>query len=75
MYSYKQLENRLKLLNLNKSDLSNNIGISSRTIAKMAKGEKIANHVLEKIANYLNCNTTDLYSLILDKKILQILRD
>ena len=75
MYSYKQLENRLKLLNLNKSDLSNNIGISSRTIAKMAKGEKIANHVLEKIANYLNCNTTDLYSLILDNKILQILRD
>ena len=75
MYSYKPLENRLNAINLNKSDLYSKLGISSRTIAKMSKGEKIANHVLNKIAIFLKCNITDLYVEILDNHILQILRD
>ena len=75
MFSYKQLESRLKVLGLTKSDLSAKLGISSRTIAKIARGEKIADHVLIKIAEFLKCNVTDLYIESLDNHILQILRD
>ena len=48
MYSYKPLETRLHAIGLNKSNLSTNLGISSRTIAKISKGEKIATNVLKK---------------------------
>ena len=49
MYSYKPLENKLKELDLTKSGLTTQLGISSRTIAKISKGDKIANNVLVKI--------------------------
>ena len=75
MYSYKPLEARIDSLCLNKSDLSGKLGISSRTIAKLSKGEKIATHVLARIANFLGCKVDDLYVEILDNHILQILRD
>ncbi|MBQ7727443.1 MAG: Fic family protein [Clostridia bacterium] len=75
MYSYKKLDNKLSSLGLTKTDLSNKLGISSRTIAKMAKGEKIADHVLNKIASFLNCRKEDIVSYICDNHILQILRD
>ena len=35
MYSYKPLENKLKELDLTKSDLTTQLGISSRTVAKI----------------------------------------
>lgn len=75
MYSYKPLENKLDTLRITKSDLAKELGISSRTIAKISKGEKIANHVLLKIANFCSCSPTDLYVEKLDNKILQILRE
>ncbi len=75
MYSYKKLENKLKSNNLKKSDLVNILGISSRTISKISKNEKIANHVLDKIAKFLNCNTNDLFEEIYDNHILQILKE
>ena len=75
MYSYKQLESRLHAIRLNKSDLSTNLGISSRTIAKISKGEKIATNVLKKISDFLGCKIEDLFTEILDNHILQILRD
>ncbi len=75
MYSYKQLETRLHAIGLNKSDLSTNLGISSRTIAKISKGEKIATNVLKKISDFLGCKIEDLFTEILDNHILQILRD
>ncbi len=48
MYSYKPLENKPKEIGLTKSDLTRELGISSRTIAKLSKGDKIANNVLAK---------------------------
>ena len=75
MYSYKKLDNKLKSKNLKKSDLVNILGISSRTISKISKNEKIANHVLDKIARFLDCNTTDLFEEIYENHILQILKD
>ena len=46
MYSYKPLEAGLRSKGLSKSDLSSKLGISSRTIAKIAKVEKISDRVL-----------------------------
>ena len=54
MYSYNQLEKKIKSAGLTKSDLSAELGISSRTIAKISKGEKIADNVLAKIADFLH---------------------
>lgn len=75
MYSYKPLENKLKEIGLTKSDLTAKLGISSKTIAKISKGEKIANNVLVKIADFLHCNSSDLFKFICDNLILQILRE
>lgn len=75
MYSYKPLENKLKEIGLTKSDLTVKLGISSKTIAKISKGEKIANNVLVKIADFLHCNSSDLFRFICDNHILQILRE
>lgn len=75
MYSYKPLKNKLKEFGLTKSDLTTKLGISSRTIAKISKGEKIANNVIFKIANFLHCKTDDLFREVCDNHILQILRE
>ncbi len=75
MISYDGLIQKLIQNGLTKTALANEIGISSRTIAKISKGEKIANKVLEKIAVYLDCNPEELYRSISDNALLQILRD
>ena len=55
MYSYKPLKNKLKEFGLTKSDLTTKLGISSRTIAKISKGEKIANNEIFYIAKLTIC--------------------
>ena len=75
MFSYEGLNERLRVKAINKSDLTEALGISSRTIAKMAKGEKLSARTMAKIADYLECDPTDLYREISDNTILQILRD
>ena len=47
---------------MQKKDLIDKIGVSSTTIAKMGKGEKVSLDVLERICNYLNCNIGDVMS-------------
>lgn len=75
MYSYKPLETKLKAIGLTKSALAAKLGISSRTIAKISKGEKIANNVLVRIADFLHCRPGDLVKEVCDNRILQILRE
>ena len=75
MYSYKPLEHKLKAVGLTKSGLAAKLGISSRTIAKISKGEKIANNVLVRIADFLHCRPGDLVKEVCDNRILQILRE
>ncbi len=62
---YTGLEKILSERGIRKSELTKELGISSRTIAKIAKEEKISDLVLDKIAKYLGCSPEDLVS---DKK-------
>lgn len=75
MFSYDGLIQKLKDKELTKTALTEKLGISSRTIAKISRGEKIANHVLAKIATYLDCKPEELCRSITDNVLLQTLRD
>lgn len=74
MISYDGLYEQLQKTGLRKTDLTK-IGISSRTIAKIAKGERLSKHTLQKIADYLCCDIRILSREISSNQILQILRD
>lgn len=75
MLSYDNLVKILKDNGFKKSDLTRVLGISSRTIVKIGKGEKIADNVLQKIADYFGCLIEDLYREVCDNAILQVLRE
>ena len=59
-YSYDGLDRILSAKSMTKTALAAELGISSKTIAKMSKGEKIADHVLKRIADYFSCSVTEL---------------
>ena len=61
MISYEGLENKLAEKGLTRSDLTKKLGISSRTVAKISKGEKLSRIVLVKISDFLGCEPTELY--------------
>ena len=75
MISYDNLVKILKENGLKKSDLTKVLGISSRTVAKIGKGEKIADNVLQKIAAHFGYMVEDLYQEVCDNPVLQILRE
>ena len=66
-----KLKSMLAKYNLTKSDLCKKLGISSRTIAKISKGEDINNNVVNKIVMFLNISYEDLLDT---NNILQTLR-
>ncbi|MBR0381009.1 MAG: Fic family protein [Eubacterium sp.] len=75
MYSYEKLEKKLADKDINRTALTHEPGISSRTIAKISKGEKLSQRTLRKIADYLSCDPDDLFQIISDNPILQRLRE
>ncbi len=75
LVSYDGLQAQLQRKGLKKKDLTTELGISSRTIAKIAKGEKLSARTLGKIADYLGCDADSLCREISPNAILQILRD
>lgn len=75
MISYEGLFRMLEERKMTKTDLSTQLGISSRTIAKLGKSEKLSKKTLQKIADYLRCEPDSLYREISENAILQILRD
>ncbi len=75
IYSYDGLDRILSANGMTKTALAAELGISSRTIAKMSKGEKIADHVLKKIADYFSRSVAELCTEKSDNLILQTLRD
>ena len=75
MISYDGLYEQLRRKGITKTDLTSELGISSRTIAKIAKGEKLSKKTLEKIAAFLGCDVHSLYREKSDNLILQTLRE
>ncbi len=75
MISYTELTEKLKEKGLTKTSLTTELGISSRTVAKIGRGEKVADRVLEKIAAFLGCSKDELCRTVSDNALLQILRD
>ena len=62
MYSYSNLLLMLSERNLTRTALTTELGISSRTVAKIGRGEKIADSVLKKIADFLG--SVDLFQIM-----------
>ena len=60
--SYNGLWKLLIDKNMYKKDLTEKLGISSATIAKMGKGESVSIDVLQKICDYMDCNIGDIMS-------------
>ena len=75
MTSYDGLLRKLEEKGLTKTDLTEKLGISSRTVAKISRREKIADHVLKKIADFLGCTAEELCRSVSDNALLQTLRD
>lgn len=75
MIVYDGLIDKLKEKGITKTQLSKQLGISSRTIAKIGKGEKLSKKILNLIADYLQCSAESLCREVSDNNILQILRD
>lgn len=75
MFSYYGLEKILKERGIGKTELSTALGLSTRTVAKIAKGEKLSAGSIERIAAYLKVSPEILYRIESDNRILQILRD
>lgn len=57
-----KFKNILKEKNITKSELADKLGISSRTIAKIAKSENINQNVISRIVDFLNCSVEDISS-------------
>ncbi len=75
MISYKGLEAKLNERGITRSDLTKELGISSRTIAKIGRGEKLSRVVMEKLCGYFSCTAAELCSEVSDNPILQALRE
>lgn len=74
-YSYDGLERFLSAKGMTKTALAAELGISSKTMAKMSRGEKIADHVLKRITDYFSCSVTELCAEKTNNLLLQTLRD
>ena len=75
MLSYEGLYRQLRKKGITKTDLTKTIGISSRTIAKIARGEKLSERTLRRIADYLGCDAGLMCTEQSGNAILQLLRE
>ncbi len=75
MILYDSLEKLLKERGIGKTKLAEETGISTRTIAKIRKGEKLSARSIQKIADYLGTAPDLLMREISDNHILQVLRE
>lgn len=75
MISYEGLERALREKGVRKTDLSTELGLSTRTIAKIAKGEKLSRCSIQKIAEYLGETPDVIMREVSDNRILQVLRE
>ena len=75
MISYEGLEKALKDKGIGKTELSARLGLSTRTVAKIGKGERLSGRSIQKIADWLGVESEDLMREVSDNRILQMLRE
>ena len=75
MISYDGLEKALKEKGIGKTRLSRELGFSTRTIAKIAKGERLSKRSIQRIADYLGSSPDVIMREVSPNKILQVLRE
>ena len=75
MYSYAGLQRELTAAGLTKTQLTHELHISSRTSAKIGRGEKLSARVLQRMADYLHCEPAALCQEQADNPLLQRLRE
>ncbi|MDC7301129.1 Fic family protein [Agathobacter ruminis] len=75
MISYEGLERSLKDKGIGKTELSTQLGLSTRTVAKIGKCEKLSKRSIQKIADFLGVAPELLMKEVSDNKILQVLRE
>ena len=75
MYDYSGLNKKLKERGIKKSYLGEQLGISSRTIAKIAKNEKIVDKVLNRLCTFFGCGKSDLVVEVSSNNVLRSLKE
>ena len=75
MVDYTGLSQRLGERGLSRTAFAKLLGISSRTMAKIGRGESVSGRVINRMAAYLGCRADDLCRTISDNALLQALRD
>lgn len=68
MISYKPLLIQLVKKDMTKTQLRKSIGMSTSTLAKIAKNEFISLEVIDHICQFLNCNIEDVIEHIHNNK-------
>ena len=64
--SYNNLFELLAEIGITKSELATEVGLSSATLAKLAKGQVISMNKLIDICQYLNCSFDDVVEIVPD---------
>lgn len=62
--SYKRLWKRLIDEDMNKTEMSEEVGISTSTLYKMTKDEYVSLDVLVRICSYFKCQLSDICEVI-----------
>ncbi|MEY8437052.1 Fic family protein [Atopobiaceae bacterium 24-176] len=75
MTDYTGLFRRLEERGLSRTAFAKQLGISSRTMAKIGRGEQVSHRVVGRMAAFLECEPEDLCRTVSDNTLLQALRD
>ncbi|EIA6641398.1 MULTISPECIES: helix-turn-helix domain-containing protein [Enterococcus] len=67
-FSYKKLWRLIIEHDMNKTQLREQVGISSATLAKLGKNEKVSLDALEKICKSLSCDISDIIEYVSEEK-------
>ncbi|EGP5004177.1 helix-turn-helix transcriptional regulator, partial [Enterococcus faecium] len=65
---YKKLWRLIIEHDMNKTQLREQVGISSATLAKLGKNEKVSLDALEKICKSLSCDISDIIEYVSEEK-------
>ena len=64
--SYKKLWKLLIDRDMNKKDLREGCGISTSSMAKLARGQNVNTTILVKICGFLRCDISDICEIVFD---------